>query len=473
VEYILPITISGGVVGVIGGVLLFLRQKEITKLNSDLQTEKERRIIAEQKNCRIPELEQELKDKDNSISELQTEASNLKTQAATLNTKLEEQQKSFEEKEKLLKDAEAKLTETFKALSADALKSNNNQFLQLAKTNLEKYQSEAKGDLEKRQQAIQELVKPLKESLAGVDEKIGKIEKERVQTFSTLQEKIAALATSEAELKKETLNLVTALRRPSTRGRWGEIQLRRVVEMAGMVKYCDFDEQKSFSDDGRILRPDMVIQLPNERSVVVDAKTPLDAYLQSLEVTDNEQRIEKLKKHAGHVRSHIKSLSTKAYWDQFQQMPEFVVMFLPGEMFFSAALEQDPTLIEAGVEKKVILATPTTLIALLQAVAYGWKQEQIAKNALEISELGKLLYDRIRVLGEHFTGVGKGLKKALDSYNDTVRSFESRVMIAARKFKELGAGTGNDIDTIQPVDVTPRQLQAPEQLSDEVSLKSE
>jgi len=463
--YILAIIISGGIAG---GFIFFFSQRAITKLNSDLQAEKESRITAEQRNKRIPELEQELKERDQSIGELQTEASNLKAQAATLNTKLEEQQKSFEEKEKLLKDAEAKLTETFKALSADALKSNNNQFLQLAKTNLEKYQSEAKGDLEKRQQAIKELVKPLKESLAGVDEKISKIEKERVQTFSTLQEKIAALATSEAELKKETLNLVTALRRPSARGRWGEIQLRRVVEMAGMVNYCDFYEQKSVSDDGRVLRPDMVVQLPNERSIVVDAKTPLDAYLRSLEVTDNSERVAKLKDHAGQVKSHIGKLSTKAYWDQFQQMPEFVVMFLPGEMFFSAALEQDPTLIEAGVEKKVILATPTTLIALLQAVAYGWKQEQIAKNALEISDLGKMLYDRLRVLGEHFTGVGKGLKKALDSYNDTVGSFESRVMIAARKFKELGAATGDDINIIPAVDVTPRQLQTPEPANDEI-----
>lgn len=459
--YILAIIISGGIAGT---AVFLIRQRQITRLSSDLQTERESRITAEQLNNRIPQLEQSLKEKEADIGNLISEATDLKANAATLNTKLEEQQKSYEQKEQLLKNAEERLTTTFKALSSDALKESNNQFLQLAKTKFDNYQTAAKTDLDARQKAIQDLVKPLSDSIAGVDKTISEIEKQRIDSFSALTTKIAALAISEADLKKETSNLVDALRRPSVRGRWGEMQLRRVVELAGMVNYCDFVEQQSSMSERGLLRPDLIVKLPNEKNIVIDAKTILDAYIQAIDMADPEQRLQKLKEHAGQVKTHITKLSAKAYWDQFPQAPEFVVMFLPGEMFFSAALEHDPTLIEMGAEKKVIVASPTTLIALLQAVYYGWKQAQIAKNAVAISDLGKQLYERLRTLGNYVTNVGNSLEKALGAYNQAVASFEGRVLVTARKFKEMGAASGDDIDIIEPIDTLPRQIQAPDLL---------
>jgi DNA recombination protein RmuC len=399
-----------------------------------------------------------LKDKDTKIAQLQTLETELKTLTQELTTKIEEQQKAFVERERIFKESEERLKTEFKSLSHDALSTNNKQFLELAKTQLSDYQNQAKGDLEKRQKAIQELVNPLKESLQNVDKKIGEFDKQRIESYSKMTEKMNNLLNSEAELKRETSNLVTALRRPHVRGRWGEIQLRRVVEIAGMVNYCDFKEQESASGDGRVLRPDMVVNLPNSRSIVVDSKAPLEAYIQSLEMKDTDHRENKLREHAEQVKTHISKLGAKAYWEQFDQVPEFVVMFLPGEMFFSAALEQEPSLIEMGVDKKVILATPTTLIALLQAVAYGWKQEQIAQNALQICELGKQLYDRLRIMAEHLSDVGKGLEKAMESYNKTVGTFESRVLISARRFKDLKATNEQEINTLTTIDTAPRRL---------------
>ncbi len=462
-EYVL-IAITSVLVGAAGAALAVygVSRRRIGALQQQNAVETEARIIAEQRNARIPELETQLANRDGQIAELQQECSALRAERTGLMTRLEEQEKAAKEKLALLEEARNKLSDAFKALSQEALKSNSTQFLELAKTNLDKYQEGAKSELEKRQKAIDELVKPLRESLTKVDDKLGLIEKARATDYEKLADRMRALLESEEKLRKETGNLVTALRRPDVRGRWGEIQLKRVVEIAGMVEYCDFTTQESASVGTGRIRPDMIVRLPNDRIVVVDSKTPLDAYLASIEAVDEVSRKEQLKRHAGHVLTQMQNLGAKGYWDQFTQAPEFVVMFLPGEMFFSAALEQEPRLIEMGVEKKVILATPTTLIALLRAVSYGWQQQRIAENAQAISDLGKKLYDRIGTLIGHFGAIGKNLDRATDAYNKAVGSMERSVLVSARKFKELGAATGPDLIAPRTVDERARELQAPE-----------
>jgi DNA recombination protein RmuC len=377
---------------------------------------------------------------------------------AQLKAELEGERRASQERKEAFKQAADELAEKFKALSRDALSDNNQTFLHLAQSRLEKFQETARGDLELRQQAIDQLVQPLKESLARVDGKIGEIEKARSGAYAELREQVRNLATSQLQLQAETGNLVTALRAPHVRGRWGEIQLRRVVELAGMLQYCDFDEQTTVAtDDGRI-RPDVIIRLPGNRTIVIDAKVPFDAFYESISTTDDDVRSARLRDHARLVRAHIGSLSKKSYWESVQPTPEFVLLFLPGETFYSAALEIDPKLIEDGVGKGVIIATPTTLIALLKAVSYGWRQEQMAENAKEVSELGKTLYDRLRVFTNHFADIGKGLDRALDSYNRGVGSLEGRVLRTARRFKERGALTGEDIEVLEPVDKAARVL---------------
>jgi DNA recombination protein RmuC len=377
---------------------------------------------------------------------------------AQLKAALEGERRAATERMASFKNATDELSEKFKALSRDALKDNNQSFLELARATLEKFQESARGDLDSRQKAIDQMVKPLKESLEKVDGKIGEMEKARAGAYSELREQVKALATSQLQLQAETGNLVKALRTPHVRGRWGEIQLRRVVELAGMLQYCDFVEQETVATEDSRIRPDLIVRLPGNRTIVVDAKVPFDAFYESISTTDDVIRSAKLKDHARLVRAHIGALSKKSYWESVQPTPEFVLLFLPGETFYSAALEIDPKLIEDGVGQGVIIATPTTLIALLKAVSYGWRQEQMATNAQEVSKLGKDLYDRLRVFTNYFADIGKGLDRALDSYNKGVGSLEARVLVTARKFKERGAIAGEEIETLEPIDKLARPL---------------
>jgi DNA recombination protein RmuC len=400
-------------------------------------------------------------------------------ETASLKADLEGERRAAQERSESFKRITEELAEKFKALSRDALKDNNQEFLNLARATLEKFQANAKGDLDQRQQAIDQLVKPLKESLEKVDGKISEMERIRAGAYSGLIEQVKTLAASQQQLQSETNNLVKALRAPHVRGRWGEIQLRRVVELAGMLQYCDFSEQETVAtEDGRI-RPDVIVRLPGNRTIVVDAKVPFEAFYESIATTDDDVRRERLKDHARLVRTHIGQLSRKSYWESVQPTPEFVLLFLPGESFYSAALEQDPKLIEDGINQKVIIATPTTLIALLKAISYGWQQEQMAANAQEVSKLGKDLYDRLRKFSEHFDTIGRGLDRAVEAYNKGVGSFEQRVLVTARKFKERGAIAGEEIETMEPIDKSARALSFdegglfPELMAGELELEDE
>ena len=369
-----------------------------------------------------------------------------------------------DERLKAYHDAESKLRDAFQALSADALKTNNEAFLSLAETRMQQARTEAAGDIDARKKAIEDLLAPMARTLEQVDRDIKDSERRRVESGAQLLQRIASLDTAGQGLRDETRRLTDALKRPGVRGRWGELQLKRVVELAGMLEYCDFMEQQTIhgGDDERI-RPDVIVRLPGGKQIVIDAKTPLDAYLRALEAPDEAARQSLLAEHAGQVRTHIAQLSAKSYFDKVASTPEFVVMFLPGEMFFSAALEQDPSLIEYGVEKHVIPASPTTLIALLRAVAYGWQQEAMEENARKISENGKNLYEAVRSLAGHFQALGTRLKSSLEAYNDAVGSLEGNVLVKARRFKELQAANGGEeIKQLEPIDRVPRMLQAVE-----------
>src|SRR6202167_56324 len=409
-------------------------------------------------NARLSLMEKELAVEKADLARFREAYTEVVAGRARLESALESERKTSNEKVELVTRASEELRNAFKAMASDALKSNNSSFLQIAQETLKRFQTEARGDLENRQKAVADLVAPVRDSLNKVDAQIQQLEVERGKAYSALHTQVQSLITTQKELQSETGNLVRALRTPNVRGRWGEIQLRRVVEIAGMLSYCDFSEQESVSTETGRLRPDLVVKLPGGKHVVVDAKTPLQAFLDAFETTDEETRRACLANHARQVRDHMKTLSGKNYWEQFEATPEFVVMFLPGETFFSAALEQDPGLIEQGVLQRVIPASPTTLIALLKAINYGWNQEKLARNAKKISDLGKELHDRLRLLAGHITSVGTGLDRAVESYNKAVGSLESRVLVSARKFAELGASVADDIPELEPIETTARAL---------------
>jgi len=442
----------GVVVGlVLGGIgtWLVLRTQAATLLE---------RLAA--RDGRIVELESRLNTELGQTTAAQADLALLRQESVTLETRLVEERKAAAEKLAILNEAQAKLSDAFKALSAEALKSNNAAFLNLANETLQKFQEGARNDLEKRQTAIDQMVKPVRETLQKFEVKIGDIEKVRSEAYVGLTQQVRGLAEAQVTLQREASNLVKALGSPRVRGRWGELQLRRVIELAGMLEHCDFIEQAHVATDAGALRPDVVVQLPGGKSLVIDAKTPMEAYLQALEATTETDRRAKLAEHARNIREHMKLLGLKSYWKQFQPAPEFVVLFVPGESFFSAALEFEPDLIDRQIdENHVIPASPTTLIALLRAAAYGWRQESLAANAQKISELGRILYDRVLTMTEHFGRVGSSLKGAVENYNKAVGSFETRVLVSARELRKLKVTDAvEDIESPNQVEVIPRTL---------------
>ena len=358
-------------------------------------------------------------------------------------TRLQEIEKQLESHRALVDEATSKLGDTFKALSSDALRSNAQAFVDSAKQTLE----------------------PLREALRRYEDHLREIEGQRREAYGSLHEQLKALAANEQQLQRETSNLVNALRRPQVRGRWGELTLHRTVELAGMTEHVDYVEQVSVEGDGGRLRPDMIVSLPGQRQVVVDAKVSLEGYLNALECADEESRNNCLTQHCRQMKEHIRQLSAKSYWEQFESTPEFVVMFVPGEAFLEAACSVDAKLIDEAMENRVVVASPTTLVALLRAVAYGWRQEQIAKSAQEVSSLGRDLYERLRTFLGHFEAVGKSLQRASATFNQALGSLESRVLPSARRFRDLGAASGEELPELEPVETQPRQVTAPESAS--------
>jgi len=418
--------------------------------------------------ARASQLTTMLEEREKEVARLETterELRSVREDLAATRTQLEAERKATAEKLTLLAQAEDTLNKSFEALSAEALRKNNQSFLELAATKLREFQQGAITDLEARQKAIVELVRPLEEGLKRADANLTEAEKRQIGAYAELRQLVVSLALTQNQLKGETANLVKALRAPQVRGRWGEFQLKRVVELAGMLDHCDFVEQETADTGDGLLRPDMVIKLPGGKQIIVDAKAPLAAYLESVEAPDDGSREAHLRSHSRQVREHMTKLSAKSYWEQFDSTPEFVFMFLPGEMFYSAALQHDPALIEHGVNARVIPASPITLIALLRAVSYGWRQEQIAENAREISENGAELYRRLKKLVDHLHNIGGGLSKASDAYNSAIGSIERSVLPAARRFKELGAATGDEMEPLDEIPSNLRRVQSEELLA--------
>jgi len=406
----------------------------------------------------ISELRQQVRQRESENEQIREVAANERQSKVEALTRLEAARQSFEEQKHLLEVMKKEMTDTFNALSSAALKSSSEDFLRLASESLGKVVSDTKGRLGEHQAAMDGMIKPLSDTLRRYEEQIKTIEEGRHKAYGSLSEQLRSLASTQENLQKETSNLVTALRKPQVRGRWGEMQLRRVAELSGMSVHCDFTEQQSVDTEKGRIRPDMIVHLPMEREIVVDSKVSLDAYLDAVSAATEEERRSRMEKHARQVRTHMNKLASKEYWSQFSLSPEFVVLFIPGESFLSFAVEMDPALIEDGIQKKVIISTPTTFIALLRAIAYGWRQEQITKNAQEISVLGRELYERISTMAKYFDDMGRALEKSILSYNRMVGSLEARVLPSVRKFRELGVAGGGEIPPLEQIDQTPRDL---------------
>jgi DNA recombination protein RmuC len=420
----------------------------------------------------IPRLENSINDLNRRVQETLATNTELAKANTKLTTQLEGVLSQVADQAALLNTAEGKFRDAFEALASEALKSNNKAFLELATNSLDRIHREADKDLNARQQAIGTLLDPVRRTLEKLDTTVHAIEVERVGAYTGLKTQVEALKEGQVQLTTQTGNLVKALRAPSPRGRWGEIQLKRVVEMAGMVEHCDFTEQAHVPTEQGRLRPDALVHLPGDKDIVIDSKVPLAAYLDALEAQDEATKKACLREHARQVRSHIVELGSKAYWEQLSSSPDFVLMYMPLESAFEAAVQEDPSLIEYAVDRSVIPAGPMTLLAHLKGAAYGWRQERIAANAQEISDLGKELYNRLSTLASHVTGMGNHLSKAVEAYNAAIGSLERRVLVQARKFKELGAATGEELPDLEVVDVVPRvaQLAPAEELRSEPQL---
>jgi len=449
------------IVGILLGALVaaILQQKKIAELRAEYEIQlKEIENRASSAEAIVEERGKETQKKETEIAQIRNELNTERQSKVEALTRLEAAQKGFEEQKALIDTMKKEMTDTFNALSKAALDSSNESFLTLASERLGKIVEETKGKLGEHQASMDGLIKPLDEALKKYEVQIHAIEVKRKQDYTSLDEQIKMLASTHQQLQRETSSLVTALRKPQVSGSWGQLSLKRAAELAGMAAYCDFFEQISVSTETGRQRPDMIVRLPNGREIVVDAKAPVDAYMNAISKSSEEERQKALTNYVNQVRTHMNTLGSKSYWDQFPKSPEMVVMYLPGESFFSAALEHDHKLIEDSSMKKVILATPTTFIALLKAVAYGWQQEQITKNAYQISILGKELYERISTLAKHFESVGSNLEKAIGAYNKAVGSIEARVLPSVRKFRELGVATAEEIPVLEQIDQTPRNL---------------
>jgi DNA recombination protein RmuC len=389
----------------------------------------------------------------------QRDAARLREDNARLNTRLEAQQTSIEEKARTLQELNTQFENAFKSLASDVLKSNSSEFLKLAETNFQNLHSKANSELEKREKAVENIVKPIRETLEKTDQQIRKMEKERQEAFGSLTQHLQFMAQAQQQLQGETRNLVKALRRPEVRGQWGELTLKRLAELAGMVEHCDFDQQQSVDTEQGKQRPDMVVRMPGGREIIVAAKAPMDAYLSAVEAGDDSERGREIQRHARNVRDRVRELASKGYWQNLTGSPDFVVLFIPGDQFLSAALEIDPKLLEDALADKVVLATPSSLVALLRAVAYGWRQEALAENAEHIRTLGNVLYERLTTFADHLGKLGSNLDRSVKSYNEAVGSFDSRILPGARKFSEMGIQGKKDLPEPEPVERMARSLQ--------------